>query len=186
MIWLADDRELKVIYDELLSWEVVEQWTPGRKMTLAYSAAKGCVLIDVATGHQLPVIAGWHDDHPLDLLLKEDLSSADTTVDMVDAYVGSGDRWEIEIQRLYFLLIGMDVVPDETKNALEAARASWTVFRDTHLKAAVGLHLLPDGTRWQINHAEHYHRLVRDQALRLLALVDPPVAAQHIASWSEL
>jgi hypothetical protein len=136
MIWLADGRELKVIYDGQLTWEVVELWTPGRKMTLAYSAAKGCVLIDVATGHQLPVIAGWHDDHPLDLLLKEDLSSADTTVDMVDAYVGSGDRWEIEIRRLYALLLEMPIVPTETKEALRAEQTAWETFRAAHLNAA--------------------------------------------------
>jgi uncharacterized protein YecT (DUF1311 family) len=171
MIWLEDGRELKVRFDKI-TLEQVEQWKPGRNLTLAYSAVMGCVLVDEEIMDQLPVIGGWGDRHPLDLLLEQNLQLDYSTMDIVEALNRSSTHWEEESDRLYLLYLESEQVPPAAKEAIRAEQAAWLRFRDEHAKAAGSLYSLPGGTMWRIKASEHYHALLRGQARRLQDLLE--------------
>ena len=59
-IYLKDGRDLRVSYGTV-TWQEVQEWKPGRRLTLAYSAKAGCVLIDEDAWDELPVLGGWND-----------------------------------------------------------------------------------------------------------------------------
>ena len=101
-IELKDGRDLRVFYGTV-TWQEVQQWKSGQKLNyLSYSAGMGCVLVDSETLAQLPVIRGWNDRHPLDLLLKQDLRLTCSTMDISfglrrqRAALAGGDRPTIQ------------------------------------------------------------------------------------------
>jgi uncharacterized protein YecT (DUF1311 family) len=148
----------------------------------------GCVLVDEEIMDQLPVIGGWGDRHPLDLLLEQNLQLDYSTMDIVEALNRSSTHWEEEIDRLYLLYLESEQVPTAAKAAIQAERAAWVRFRDGHAKAAGSLYSLPSGTMWEIKGSEHYHALVRDQACRLQDLLEaldcePPAPPKSLSEY---
>lgn len=168
-IYLSDGRVLGVVYGEP-SWNDVERWKPGRKLSYAYYADAGAVLVDNETREQLSVISGFGDGHPLDVLLARNLALTRTTLDIVESYRASATRWERETERLYNLYLSSSALSSEVKNDLRAERSAWERFRDLHTKATGDLYSLPIGTMWEIKAAEHRHALIRSQAMRLQEL----------------
>jgi hypothetical protein len=171
MIWLADGRELQVVYGRP-SLEDVDQWKPGRTLRLAFSAATGPVLIDPETMGRLPVIGGLERDHPLDLLLRQNLEHSPDTISIGEAYRHNTARWLTEIGRLQDELTQPDHIPEEVRASLRAAGEGWTSFREQQVRAAGALLDLPSGTMWRIRQAEHAHRVAREHALLLMTLRD--------------
>jgi len=180
-IYLTDGRDLRVTYGAI-TWMAVQQWKAGRKLTFAYSEAEGCMLVDAETNDALPVIAVWAGRHPLDVLLAQDLALTRSTLDIVEAYDASVAHWEREIVRLYDFYLSSDKIPAGTRQDIQAERAAWEDYRDRHAKAAKGLYALPQGTMWNIKGSEHYHELVRSQAIRLQEMVETIDRAEPAAS----
>ena len=171
MIWLQDGRELQVCYGKI-SWQEVEKWPVGRKLTLAYSERQGCVLIDGETLAQFPVIRGWGHHHPLDLLLKRNLELAVTTMDIVEAYDTSIAHWQAEIERFYRQYLNSEQLPSKAKEAIRSEQDLWARFREGHIRATGELYSVPSGTMWTIKGSEHCHALIRGQAVLLQELVE--------------
>lgn len=171
-IYLTDGRDLRVSYGTV-TWQEVQGWKPGRKLTLAYSAMIGCALVDSETLAQLPVIGGWDNRHPLDLLLRQNLELACTTVDIVEAYDASVEHWQAETDRLYRLYLESGKVPADAKDAIRTEHATWEMFREAHALALDRFYSVPDGTMWEIKCNEEYHAFIRDQARRLQDMIEP-------------
>ena len=184
MIWLQDGRHLMVIYDSL-TWKDVDKWENGRKLTLAFSAQRGCVLIDAESRENLPVIAGWGDKHPLDILLQRNLGLTRTTLDIIEAYDASTARWKKEIDRLYLVYLEYDQIPAADKVTIRKERALWDQFLDGHDRVAGCLYSLPDGTMWSIKAAEHDNALIKSQACRLQDLLYPLAMASAASSQAK-
>jgi hypothetical protein len=186
-IYLKDGRDLRVSYGTV-TWQEVQEWKPGRKLTLAYSPKTGCVLIDSETLGQLPVIecwdwrhpldASWDGRHPLDLLLDQDLRLNYSTTSIVMAYGASIQHWQAEIDRLYNLYLDSDKVPASAKEVIRAERAAWEKLREAHALALGSLYSIPDGTMWKIKGNKEYHAFIRDQARRLQDMAEALEARQ--------
>jgi hypothetical protein len=171
MVWLKDGRHLQVTYGHP-SLDEVSAWQPGRTLRLAFSAATGPVLIDPETMGRLPVIGGLERDHPLDLLLRQNLEHSPDTISIVEAYVQNAARWETEVGRLYEELSEPAYLPAEVRDGVRQSARSWAEFQRHQVRGAGALLNLPAGTMWGIHHAEYAHRLVRQQALSLMTLLD--------------
>jgi hypothetical protein len=181
VIWLEDGRQLAVQFGTI-TWEQVEKgWRAGRQLTLAYSARQGCVLIDEETRDLLPVIGGWGDEHPLDVILRKNLALTQSTIDMIEAYRSNALRWEKEIERLYRLYLESERTTSEQRRTIMAERAAWLKYREAHDAFAGSLVTRSNGTMWTIRGMEHDHALCRDQAHHLQALLEVLAASDPVA-----
>lgn len=176
-IWLANGQGLQVLFGKP-SWDEVQNWKPGRKLRLAFSADRGAVIVDAATTEILPVIGGLANRHPLDLLLQQTLDQANSTFEIIDAYAGSTLHWELEIERLYNRILETKHLPQEAQDRIQNGRSAWKEFQTKHLVASGAIFGLPDGIRWQTNFAEYRHRLIRAHAIAVLDLIDPLASAK--------
>lgn len=182
VIKLEDGRRLSVLYDGSSKWEVAAGWPKGTHLTLAYSRARGCVLIEPGSGFLVPVYDGFDEKHPLDLLLRRDLAVNLSTQGMREAYEASIARWTHEIRRIHEFFQNTTLLPPEAKSALRLEQQAWEAFLAAHGRAVSELFSLPDGTMWGPRNLEHYHNVVRDQAIRLLHLTDP-LSVVDIQRW---
>ncbi len=74
--------------------------------------------------HTLP-----RDKHPIDKTLSECMDNSKCIKSkMKDCLVSASDKWESEIDKYYSLL--MEILPDESKEALKKSQDAWVKFRN--------------------------------------------------------
>jgi len=128
MVLLKGGIEYEVRYGEV-PLEELEDWKPGRKLAFAYRSDTGPVLLDIATGHLLPVVSGWRK-HPLDeyvdLQLKKAYKEGSTTT-IVMCERDSAELWKKEMTRAYEDLKSR--LPQQQCKLLEQAQQAWQRFK---------------------------------------------------------
>ena len=78
----------------------MDAWKPGRKLAFAYRSETGPVLLDLQTGHTLPVVSGW-SKHPLDEYLEKLDAIRESTAEMVTMQADAAALWKKEMTRAY-------------------------------------------------------------------------------------
>lgn len=191
VIWLNDNCHLQVIYGDAkedaasasqqLSFETVDRWPIGYHLTLAYSTAKGPVLLDPKSGRIAPIIGGLKQ-HPLELLLNRRLEHAESTLAIVSVYDENSKLWELEIERLFHVLLNARNVSAKTKAELRRLQTEWLQFAELHSQTAGHFMSLPQGTIWSINAVAHRNHLLRAYAGVIEDLLAPSQCIEPASS----
>lgn len=162
---LQDGRRLTVEYEATgLRPEEIDGWLDGRKLTVAYSAARGAVLLDPEKGSSASILR-MPQQHPIEQLTRKCLEgvAAQTTQGMVECYAEELPRWDRELNRLYGRL--MDSLDAPAKAAVQAAQREWLRYRDAQ-KAAIGA-VYMEGTISRITRVIEVNRLTKEQTEKL-------------------
>lgn len=144
--------------DDSLVYDQASQWLVGKKLSIAYSAETGAVLLDPDTGKYCEIIEGLKK-HPLDALHAGYVGEGSTASVVVGASKVI-ELWKLEIQRIYNRL--RSEFPDHVTE-FNDAEASWEAFYADHLK---GLKVANDkrGSVYSNAYAEEHLKLVSDFA----------------------
>lgn len=165
MVFLKGGIEFEVRYGKVSLGEV-ETWKPGRKLAFAYRSDTGPVLVDIATGHLLPVVSGWKE-HPLDeyLTLQTQAALKGSTVTIVQSEETAAELWKKEMTRTYEDL-KVRLAPRQRK-LLEQAQQQWQRFKEMEVQL---LQSLDDdaGTIGPAIYGQRVSVLYRNRALELL------------------
>lgn len=163
MVWLKDKTQLEVRYDKV-TFEEVDAWKPGRKLAFAYRSDTGPVLLDLQTGHALPVVSGW-STHPLDEYLEKQEALGGSTAEMITAQVDASALWKQEMMRALADLKGR-CKPAQAKR-LETAQSRWEQFKEAELAFLHSLNDEDAGTIGTVTAAGRAAALYRERALAL-------------------
>jgi uncharacterized protein YecT (DUF1311 family) len=163
MIWLQDKTQLEVRFGQV-SYEEVDRWKPGRKLAFAYRSDTGPVLLDLQTGHTLPVVSGW-SKHPLDEYLEKLDALEGNTAEMVTAQADAAALWKKEMTRAYNDLKSRSK-PSQAKQ-LETAQSRWEQFKEAELAFLRSLNDEDAGTIGTVVAASRVTELYRRRALEL-------------------
>ncbi len=163
MIWLQDKTQLEVRFGKV-SFEEVDAWKPGRKLAFAYRSETGPVLLDLQTGHTLPVVSGW-SKHPLDEYLEKLDAIRESTAEMVTAQTDTAALWKKEMTRAYNDLKSRSK-PTQTKR-LETAQSRWEQFKEAEVAFLRSLNNEDAGTIGTVVAASRVTELYRRRALEL-------------------
>ncbi len=163
MVWLQDKTQLEVRYGKV-SFEEVDAWKPGRKLAFAYRPDIGPVLLDLQTGHTLPVVSGW-SKHPLDEYLEKLDAVGGSTEEMVTAQTNAAALWKAEMSRAYNDLKRRSK-PAQVRR-LETAQSRWEQFKEAELAFLNSLNDEDVGTIGTVTAAGRVAGLYRERALAL-------------------
>jgi len=168
VVWLDTGERVKVKYSNI-KWKEVDKWNKGRQLHIAYMPSTGPVLLDPKTRKVIPILSGLKE-HPIDALLDRRLQIAQSTVSMVECYVGITELWDHELNRAYRLVLADKEdhkLNAEEKLILVGAQRKWVDFRDAQIRA-IGTHYgKRDGTIRGIIAASQVMDVTKQQALRL-------------------
>ncbi len=177
-VFLEDGRELSVRFvpeptGNLMTYEEVDAWERGRSLVFAHSSRSGVVLLDPANGKELPVVGGYGDRHPFDMLLDKELEKEGSTMGMQAAYDENRALWQYELDRLVRRVreirgeAELESGIRKAASSLLHAQKKWEKFRKAHSAASRDLDSQTAGTLSIILAAEAGHDFVRHRALEL-------------------
>ena len=169
IIALADSQMLQVQYTHI-KWKTVDAWKRGRQLHLAYAPSTGAVLLDLKSKKYFPIISGLKE-HPIDSLLGEKLTKADSEFEFIECYRYADALWDKELNRAYKEVLNDDedrkLNAGERKIIVESQR-KWIQYRDAQIRAFRGFYgPRRSGTIWQTIAAERIMELTKSQAQRL-------------------
>ncbi len=147
-----------------VSFEEVNAWKPGRKLAFAYRSDTGPVLLDLQTGHTLPVVSGW-SKHPLDEYLEKLDAIRKSAAEMVTAQTDTAALWKKEMTRAYNDLKSRSK-PTQTKR-LETAQSRWEQFKEAEVAFLRSLNDEDAGTIGTVVAASRVTELYRRRAFEL-------------------
>jgi hypothetical protein len=170
-IVIDGDRSYAVRYPPQ-SWSTVSSWSAGRRLTLCYAETTGATLRDHETELILPLV-GWPDDgHPIDLILRMELSKTVNARDECEVYERAAKRWEMEVVRAFDLLATCsESGPDEVAR-VAAAKKAWTNYSFEYLAGVNATLSRREGTMWSIVAARHRYTFFREQAALVFSLLE--------------
>ena len=168
IVCLETGERVEVKYSNI-KWKEVDKWNKGRQLHIAYMPSTGPVLLDPKTRKAIPILSGLKE-HPIDALLDRRLQKAQSTVGMVECYVGITELWDHELNRVYRAVLADK--EDRKLNAEErlilvGAQRKWIQYRDAQNKAIATHYRKRDGSIWRITTARQVMDVTKQQALRL-------------------
>ena len=163
---LGDGRQIRFMPDKS-TLPMVESWTEGKPLLLAYAPIEGPIMVNPVDGKWVK-LAWVTGKHPIDAIQEKCLDSREgfTTSGMVGCFNYSTQHWHSEVQRLLKLLfVGMK--PPQ-RSALQTAQTRWEQFYKAQLNALDRIDT--DGTISRVNRAGAASQLVQERAASLAAL----------------
>ena len=166
LIFLKDGRQLEVLYGRTITWEEVNQWRPGRKLTLSYSTLTGPVLLDNHSKRHLPVVGGW-GIHPLDSHVDELLAEAvkGPNVPMINTALDVSGLWKAEVERIESELKRR--LRGKHRAAFDKAQQAWRQFKAAELSLVHAFNDENAGSHGGFVAAERILTINRDRARML-------------------
>ncbi len=169
MIWLADGRELGVVFRKDIGFEQVNAWKAGRKLALVWASGRGLALLDPASNKAMPVLSGW-GRHPFEIMNDRCQDKDSSTMGIVACIGEEGRRWDSELNLAYKRLLAQIDAP--SRSALQQSQREWLRFRDAQITALQRIYSKREGTIQNIEAAVQNIAITRNQALYLNSMID--------------
>ena len=94
-----------------------------------------------------------------------DEESNQTTAGMIRCTIDAREKWDIELNKYYKLLIAE--LSEEQRELLRVSQRAWIKYRDAEYKFSFDMHNSMQGTVWRIIATDRSLKIVQTRALEL-------------------